>query len=75
MQETKYNEYAIFSNNVKKYRNRVNLTQEQLAEKAACSSSYIKQIESQKEFKNVTLLTVMNICEALNIDIVDLFKK
>lgn len=70
-----YNEYEIFSNNVKKYRNKINLTQEQLAEKASCSTSYIKQIESQKEFKNVTLLTVINICNALDIELIDLFTK
>ena len=43
------NNYNIFSNNVKYYRNKLNLTQEQLAEKANCSISYIEQIESCKE--------------------------
>ena len=74
MIKSKHNEYKVFSENVKKYRNKTNLTQEQLAEKAHCSPSYIKQIESQKEFKNVTLLTVINICEALDINIIDLFR-
>lgn len=71
----KYEEYNIFSANVKKYRQKLNLTQEKLAEKASCSASYIKQIESQKEFKNVTLLTVFNLCEALEINLIDIFKK
>ena len=67
------NNYNIFSNNVKYYRNKLNITQEQLAEKANCSISYIKQIESCKEYKNVTLSTILNICKALNISINDLF--
>ena len=42
---------------------------------AKCSTSYIKQIESQKNFKNVSFITITNISKALNIDIADLFKK
>lgn len=67
------NNYNIFSYNVKYYRNKLNITQEQLAEKANCSISYIKQIESCREYKNVTLSTILNICKALNISINDLF--
>ena len=69
------NNYSIFSNNVKIYRNKLNITQEQLAEKANCSISYIKQIESCKEYKNVTLSVIVNICKALNISINELFSK
>jgi len=65
--------YNVFSHNVKLYRNKLNLTQEQLAEKANCSISYIKQIESCKEYKNVTLSTILNICKALDISINELF--
>ena len=61
-----YNEYNTLSDNIKYYRNERNLTQEQLAERAMCSTSYIKQIESQRNFKNVN---------ALDINIADLFKK
>ena len=46
-----------------------------LAEKAKCSASYIKQIESKKNFKNVSFITITNISEALGIEIADLFKK
>lgn len=70
-----YNEYNNLSDNIKYYRNERNLTQEQLAELAMCSASYIKQIESQKNFKNMTFITLTNICNALDIDIADLFKK
>lgn len=70
-----YNEYNTLSDNIKYYRNERNLTQEQLAERAMCSTSYIKQIESQRNFKNVTFITLTNICNALDINIADLFKK
>lgn len=70
-----YNEYNNLSDNIKYYRNERNLTQEQLAELAMCSTSYIKQIESQKNFKNMTFITLTNICNALDINIADLFKK
>lgn len=70
-----YEEYNNLSNNIRTYRKKLNFTQEQLAEKAKCSASYIKQIESQKNFKNVSFITITNISKALNIDIADLFKK
>ena len=70
-----YTEYNNLSSNIKAYRKRKKLTQEQLAEKAKCSASYIKQIESKKNFKNVSFITITNISEALGIEIADLFKK
>ena len=54
-------EYLILVNNIKHYRKINNLTQEQLAEKADLSSSYIKQIESEKDFKNITLYSLFKI--------------
>ncbi len=75
MNKTKvYDEYNNLCSNIKSYRLKNNLTQEQLAEKAKCSISYIKQIESQKNFKNVSFVTIINICKALDISVVDLFK-
>ena len=68
-----HEEYDNFKQNIKYYRKKLNLTQEDLAEKADLSISYIKQIESCKEYKNVTLSTMLNICKALNISINDLF--
>ncbi len=70
-----YIEYNNLSNNIKKYRLRRKLTQEQLAEKAKCSTSYIKQIESKRNFKNVSFITITNISNALGINISELFKK
>ena len=63
----------LLSETVVAKRKALKLSQAQLAEKANCSISYIKQIESCKEYKNVTLSTILNICKALNISINDLF--
>ena len=69
-----YDEYNKLCTNIKNYRLKNNLTQERLAEKAKCSISYIKQIESKKDFKNVSFITIINICKALDISVSDLFK-
>ena len=68
-------EYLTLVENIKLYRKRKNITQEQLAEMADLSSSYIKQIESTKYFKNITLNTLFKISKALDIEISQLFKK
>ena len=67
------NEYSTLIKNIKYYRLKANMTQEQLAEKADLSVSYIKKIESSKEFKNVTFNTCSKIAKALNINIKLLF--
>lgn len=69
------NEYATIVKNIKYYRQKANITQEQLAEKAGVSVSYIKQIESGKEFKNMTFATLSNIAKSLNINIKDLLSE
>ena len=66
-------EYAILTRNIKYYRHKANMTQEQLAEKADLSVSYMKQIESGKEFKNITFNTFSKIAKALNISVKQLF--
>ena len=68
-------EYNMFCQNVKHYRKLKHFTQEALAEKADLSISYIKQIESGIEFKNVSLTTMLKIAKALDIYIRDLFEK
>ena len=68
-------EYLILIKNIKKYRKINNLTQEELAEKTDLSSSYIKQIESPRYFKNITLNTLFKIAKALNVETKDLFTK
>lgn len=68
-------QYLIFSENIKIIRKNKNLTQEELAEKSDLSISYVKQIESCKGYKNITLTTMLKISKALDISINDLFKK
>lgn len=74
MGSKKYKEYDNFINKLKQYRKDKNLTQEQLAEKASCSTSYIKKMESSKEFKNVTLGMIVQLCDALDIEVAEMFK-
>jgi len=66
--------YSILSSNIKTYRLKNHLTQEKLAEKADLSISYIKQLESGREYKNITFASILKIANALNIDITDLLK-
>lgn len=66
-------QYQVFSNNVKNIRKQNNLTQEELAELADLSISYVKQIESCKDFKNLTLTTMLKLSKALNTTINNLF--
>ena len=44
-----------------------------LAEKAELSISYIKQIESCKEYKNVTLTSILKLSKALGVSVDKLF--
>lgn len=66
-------QYLIFSNNVKNIRKKKDLTQEELAEISDLSISYVKQIESAKDYKNLTLTTMLKISKALDTTISNLF--
>ena len=68
-------QYLIFSDNIKILRKRKNLTQEELAELADLSISYVKQIESCKGYKNLTLTTMLKLSKALDTTISNLFKQ
>ena len=68
-------QYLIFSNNIKRIRKEKNLTQEKLAEISDLSISYVKQIESTKDYKNLTLTTMLKISKALEVSINELFKE
>lgn len=68
-------QYLIFSENIKKQRKRKHMTQEDLAEKSDLSISYIKQIESSKDYKNITLTTMLKLSKALDTSINELFYK
>jgi len=68
-------QYSLFAKNIKLNRQRLHLTQEQLAEKSDISISYIKQIESGKYFKNISLTTMLKLSKALDTNIHSLFSK
>ena len=68
-----HEQYDTFRENIKYYRKKLNLTQEELAEKADISISYIKQIESNKEFKNVSLTVILKLSKALEVSVDKLF--
>lgn len=59
--------YSILAQNIRKYRILMNLTQEELAEKANLHPSYIGQIE--RGTKKISILTLSKISKALNINI------
>lgn len=67
--------YNILISNIKYYRKINNLTQEQLAERADLSVSYIKQLESGHTYKNITFGSIAKIASALEIELEALFKK
>lgn len=68
-------QYSIFSQNIKTFRRKNKITQEQLAEQADLSISYIKQIESGREYKNVSLTVMLKLSKALNTNINRLFQE
>lgn len=65
--------YLIIAKNLKKYRKQKNMTQKELAEITGYSYAYIRRIEGPNCSKNFSVLTIYNICCALDIDIGALF--
>lgn len=69
----KYSErYKNIGIKISKYRNRKNLTQEELANKVGISYSYLTQIEAPNIVKKMSLEVLFDISDVLNIDIKDL---
>ncbi len=67
--------YGIIRENVKKYRKKKNLTQQNLADMADISREYICDIENKKRNKHLTISVLSRISEALDEDITTFFKK
>ena len=65
--------YNLIRQNIKKYREKANLTQQQLADKAGISMNYIAKIKSKKMQRGFTIVVLGRIADALNIDIRLLF--
>lgn len=66
--------FNIIRYNIKKIRNKRNLTQQQLADKAGVTMNYIAKIESQKMQRGFTITVLGRIADALEVDIRELFK-
>lgn len=69
---SKYEILNIFGENVKKYRRKLAITQEDLADKAELHRTYIGMIERAE--KNITLVNIEKIANALQVRIEDLLK-
>ena len=65
--------YLVIAKNLKKYRKEKHKTQRELAEITGYSYAYIRRIEGPNCSKNFSVLTIYNICCALDIDIGALF--
>ncbi len=59
--------YKLLRNRIRQKRLKLNLTQEQLAEKVDLSTSYIGQIE--RDERNISLDTLVVICKSLGVTI------
>lgn len=63
---------AVFGKNVKKYRNKIGLSQEAFAEKCNLHRTYISGIE--RCIRNVSLENIQRIADALEIEPYELLK-
>ena len=68
--ESEFNILNIFGKNVRKYRNLLNISQEELAYRAGLHRTYIGMIERAE--KNITLINIEKIAKALNVKIENL---
>ena len=66
--------YDIIRKNIKEYRKKANLTQQQLADKAGISMNHIAKIESKRMQRGFTIVVAGRIADALGIDIRLLFE-
>lgn len=70
---SKHNILNIFGENVKKYRHKLEISQEELADRAGLHRTYIGMIERAE--KNITLVNMEKIATALQVKIEDLIKE
>ena len=70
--ESKHKILNLFGENVRKFRRLLNLSQEELAHKADLHRTYIGMIERAE--KNITLVNIEKIANALEVKIKDLLK-
>lgn len=65
--------YYLARVNIKKYRNKANMTAQQLADESGFTHQFIRDLESLKLTKRPRLDSLVRIASALNIDIRQLF--
>lgn len=70
--ESKHEILNLFGENVRKHRRLLNISQEELAHKADLHRTYIGMIERAE--KNITLVNIEKIANALEVKIEDLLK-
>ena len=76
--EKRYNKSylsEIIRNNIKKYRNEKNLTQQELADLTKLSHGYVRDLECPSRNKTPKVETLGTIANALDIEISLLFKE
>jgi transcriptional regulator with XRE-family HTH domain len=69
---SKHDILNLFGENVRKYRRILNISQEELAHRAELHRTYIGMIERAE--KNITLVNMEKIANALQVNIEDLLK-
>ena len=74
MLKENYQIYSVISDNIKKYRKKKGITQQELSLKTGYSYSYIRKIEGPNCPKNFSVLTLYNIAKTLDISIMCLFE-
>lgn len=67
--------YNLIRINIKHYREKANYTQAKLAEKAGISLSYLSKIEASSCKKSLSISTLNQIANALNVEIIVFFKE
>lgn len=67
--------YITIGNNINKYRNKKNFTIKDLSIMTELDSNYLENIEKNGVDKNITFDSLVKICNALEIKIINLFEK
>lgn len=70
--ESKHEILNLFGENVRKHRRLLNISQEELADRADLHRTYIGMIERAE--KNITLVNIEKIANALKVSIEDLIR-
>ena len=67
------NEKELFGNNIRKYRDLMGISQEDLADKSGLHRTYISGVE--RGVRNPTIAVVSQLAKALKVSLSDLFRE